>query len=114
MLQVDAALQDAADYAADDLPGEIALKGRGSTDFRPGVEWLDEQGIRPTVCLYFTDMECSSYPEADPCFGGLWVNWGAPPSDRNRDPWASASTSPPDLISGYAGQCGRFSVAFNR
>ena len=88
VLQVDAALQDAAEYTADDLPDEIALKGRGGTDFRPGFEWLDQQGIQPGVCLYFTDMECSSYPEAEPSFPVLWVDWNtAPPSDRNREPW---------------------------
>ena len=42
VLQVDAALRDAAEYGPDDLPDEIALKGRGGTDFRPGFEWLDE------------------------------------------------------------------------
>ena len=63
VLQVDAALQEAANYSAGDLPGEIALKGRGGTDFRPGFAWLAEQGLRPSCCLYFTDMECDSYPE---------------------------------------------------
>ena len=87
VLQVDAAVQDAAEYAPDDLPDEIALKGRGGTDFRPGFEWLDEQGIRPAVCLYFTDMECSSYPDAEPGFDVLWVNWSEPPEDWNREPW---------------------------
>ncbi len=87
VLQVDAAVQDAAEYAPDDLPEEIALKGRGGTDFRPGFAWLDEQGIQPAVCLYFTDMECSSYPEAEPGFPVTWVNWGPQPSDWNREPW---------------------------
>ena len=87
VLQVDAALRDAAEYAADDLPDEIALRGRGGTDFRPGCEWLDEQGLRPGVCLYFTDMECSSYPEAEPDFPVLFVNWSEPPSEWNREPW---------------------------
>ena len=87
VLQVDAAVQDAAEYAPDDLPEEIALKGRGGTDFRPGFEWLDEQGIQPAVCLYFTDMECSSYPEEEPGFPVTWVNWGPQPSDWNREPW---------------------------
>ena len=87
VLQVDAALQDAAEYAPDDLPDEIALKGRGGTDFRPGFEWLDEQGIRPSVCLYFTDMECSDYPESEPPFPTIWVNYSDPPEDWNREPW---------------------------
>ena len=87
VLQVDAAVQDATEYAPDDLPDEIVVKGRGGTDFRPGFEWLDEHGIQPGVCLYFTDMECSSYPEAEPPFPVLWANYSDPPSEWNREPW---------------------------
>ena len=87
LLQVDATLQDAAEYATSDLPDEIALKGRGGTDFRPGFAWLDEQGMRPGVCLYLTDMECSSYPETEPDYPVVWCNWGDLPSDGNREPW---------------------------
>ena len=87
VLQVDAALQDAAEYGPDDLPEEIVLKGRGGTDFRPGFEWLDEQGIRPGVCCYFTDMECSSYPEAEPPYPIIFCNWSTLPSEANREPW---------------------------
>ncbi len=87
VLQVDTALQDAAEYSPDELPDEIAIKGRGGTDFRPGFEWLDEQGIQPGVCLYFTDMDCSTYPEADPGFPVAWINWGPVPSEWNREPW---------------------------
>ncbi|MCY4439920.1 MAG: VWA-like domain-containing protein, partial [Deltaproteobacteria bacterium] len=87
VLQVDAALQDAAEYTADELPEEITLKGRGGTDFRPGFEWLDEQGMQPAVCLYFTDMECSRYPEAEPAFPVLWVDHSTPSSEANTQPW---------------------------
>ena len=87
VLQVDAAVQDTAEYAAFDLPDEIVVKGRCGTDFRPGFEWLDAQGIRPSVCLYLTDMECSRYPEAEPPFPVIWINWSEPPSDWNREPW---------------------------
>ena len=87
LLQVDAAVQDAAEYAAADLPDEIAIKGRGGTDFRPGFAWLEERDIRPGVCLYLTDMLCSSYPETEPACPVLWVNYGSPPKDWNREPW---------------------------
>ena len=76
VLQVDAALQDAAEYAPGDLPEQIALKGRGGTDFRPGFAWLEEQGIRPSVCVYLTDMGCDTHPDAQPDFPVVWCNWG--------------------------------------
>ena len=84
ILQVDAALQDVAEYAACDLPDEIVIKGRGGTDFRPGFEWLDEHGIQPSVCLYLTDMLCSSYPDTEPHFPVIWANYSNPPDDWNR------------------------------
>ncbi len=87
VLQVDAALQDAAEYGPDELPEGIMLKGRGGTDFRPGFEWLDEQGMQPAVCLYFTDMECSSYPEAEPVFPVIWVDHSKSSSEVNGQPW---------------------------
>ena len=87
LLQVDAAVQDAAEYAASDLPEEIRVRGRGGTDFRPGFAWLEENGIRPGVCLYLTDMLCSSYPETEPDFPVIWANYAEPPGDWNREPW---------------------------
>ena len=88
VLQVDAAVRDAAEYAPDDLPEEIALQGRGGTDFRPGFEWLDAEGIQPGVCLYFTDMECSDYPDAEPGFPVLWCDYGDRDSPwRHPAPW---------------------------
>ena len=88
VLQVDAAVRDAAEYAPDDLPEEIAIKGRGGTDFRPGFAWLEEQGIQPGVCLYFTDMECSDFPEHEPAFPVVWVDYGDGDSPwRHPAPW---------------------------
>ena len=87
LLQVDAAVQDTAEYAASDLPDEIAIKGRGGTDFRPGFAWLEENDIQPGVCLYLTDMLCSSYPETEPPYTTIWVNYSQPPADWNREPW---------------------------
>ena len=87
VLQVDTRITDVAEYAGEDLPEELEAKGGGGTDFRPGFAWLDAEGIEPACCLYFTDMECSSYPETEPPFDLLWVNYGPPPSQWNREPW---------------------------
>ena len=87
VLQVDAAVRDVSEHSAFDLPEEIVVRGRGGTDFRPGFAWLEERGIRPGACLYFTDMECSSFPETEPGFPVVWVNWSNPPSPFSREPW---------------------------
>ena len=87
LLQVDAVLQDAALYASGDLPERVAIKGRGGTDFRPGFAWLSEQGMRPSCCLYLTDMKCDRYPETEPNYPVIWCNWGPPPGARNCQPW---------------------------
>ena len=77
VLQVDAAVQDEEHYAPSELPERIVVKGRWGTDFRPGFERLAEQGVRPAVCLYFTDMDCDRYPETEPEFSVIWVDYGA-------------------------------------
>ena len=87
VLQVDTVLQNIGEYSMEDLPDEIELKGRGGTDFRPGFAWLEEQGKQPGVCLYLTDMECTSYPDTEPRFSVLWLNWSDPPADWHREPW---------------------------
>ena len=88
VLQVDAALQDAAEYMPGDLPEEIALKGRGGTDFRPGFAWLEQQGVSPSLCLYFTDMECDRYPETEPAFPTIFCDWGMDAGPwRQPPPW---------------------------
>ena len=78
VLQVDAVLQDAAQYPAGELPDSITIKGRGGTDFRPGFAWLHEQGVRPGCCLYLTDMECDSFPETAPLYPVAWCRLGIP------------------------------------
>ena len=87
VLQVDTRITDVAEYASEDLPEELEAKGGGGTDFRPGFAWLDAEGIEPACCLYFTDMECSSYPETEPLFPVLFCNYSDPPSEWNREPW---------------------------
>ena len=86
VVQVDTEVQDTAVYRFGDLPGTLAVRGRGGTDFRPGFAWLAREGIVPDCCLYLTDMECDRYPAVPPPFPVLWCNWGpAPPVLR--EPW---------------------------
>ena len=87
LLQVDAVLQNAVLYTSGDLPERVEIKGRGGTDFRPGFAWLSDQGLRPSCCLYLTDMECDRYPEAEPDYPVIWCNWGPSPGERNPQPW---------------------------
>ncbi|MDD9992879.1 MAG: VWA-like domain-containing protein [Rhodospirillales bacterium] len=75
VFQVDAAVQDEQDYAPGELPERIAVKGRWGTDFRPGFARLAERGEQPACCLYFTVMDCDSYPETAPAFPVAWIDW---------------------------------------
>ena len=75
VLQVDAAVQDEQEYAPGELPERIVVKGRWGTDFRPGFARLAERGERLACCLYFTDMDCDSYPETEPPFPVAWIDW---------------------------------------
>lgn len=62
----------------DDIPNGIDPKGGGGTDFKPGFEWLEENGEEPVCILYFTDGYCSSFPQ-DPGTPTMWVL-----TERNR------------------------------
>lgn len=67
---------DSAINRVDEFPvGEpISLKshGGGGTDFRPPFDYLEEQDKPPVCFIYFTDGQCSSYPEI-PSYPVLWV-----------------------------------------
>jgi len=56
--------------------------GFGGTDFRPGFEWVEENGIDPCVAVYLTDMDCSSFPEQAPDYDVLWVGTNPYYKDR--------------------------------
>lgn len=66
-----------------DLPLRFTAKGGGGTDFRPPFARIQEEGLSPACLIYFTDLECASFPEA-PEFPVLWV---APAWDRTPPPF---------------------------
>lgn len=55
-----------------DLPLEMCPRGGGGTDFRPPFDYLAEIGEQPTCIIYFTDGECSSFPD-EPNYPVLWA-----------------------------------------
>lgn len=53
---------------------EFALdpKGGGGTDFTPGFDWIEKEGIEPSAVVYLTDGECNSFPNT-PDYPVLWA-----------------------------------------
>jgi len=49
----------------------LAVKGRGGTDFRPPIEYLEQRGKR-SFLVYFTD-GYGTFPEKKPSFPVMWV-----------------------------------------
>lgn len=58
------------------LPGEFP--GGGGTDFRPVFEWVEGQGRKPDLLLYFTDAE-GDFPGAEPPYPVIWLVKGRAP-----------------------------------
>lgn len=74
VIYVDSKFQGEQTIEPDDV-FELDPKGGGGTDFRPGFEWMDEQGITPKAVVYFTDMACHSFPDEPEC-PVLWAKYG--------------------------------------
>lgn len=68
----DAAVTTEQQLARWNLPLEFSVTGGGGTDFRPPFERLERRGEAPACLIYFTDMECRSFPQ-EPEFPVLWV-----------------------------------------
>ena len=97
VLQVDAALQDAAEYGPHDLPDEIALKGRGGTDFRPASNGSTSRECSQGCASTSPTWSAQATPKPSPG-SPLPGSIGARPRQRGTaSPGASASTSPPDI-----------------
>ena len=57
------------------------LSGGGGTRFTPVFEWLDREGRRPDLLVYFTDAE-GEFPKTEPGYPVLWLVKG-----RGKVPW---------------------------
>jgi len=61
------------------LPEE--LHGGGGTDFNPPFEWMEREGRRPDLLVYFTDA-IGEFPEQPPAYPVLWLVKG-----KAKVPW---------------------------
>lgn len=58
-----------------DEPLHLEPKGGGGTDFRPGFDYIQAQGLTPSCVVYFTDGECDRFPKMQD-FPVLWAVYG--------------------------------------
>jgi len=52
---------------------DVSLQGGGGTDFRPVFAYVEEHLERPTLLLYFTDLE-GFFPQEAPSYAIKWVS----------------------------------------
>jgi predicted metal-dependent peptidase len=84
LLPCDAALCEGAPFRYEPwesfrLPDVI--RGGGGTSFRPVFQWIDREGVRPDLLVYFTDAQ-GEFPPVEPSFPVIWLVKG-----RGRVPW---------------------------
>ncbi|SDW83867.1 vWA domain-containing protein [Thiocapsa roseopersicina] len=84
LLPCDAALCEGAPFRFEPwesfrLPETI--RGGGGTSFRPVFQWIDREGLRPDLLVYFTDAQ-GEFPPVEPSFPVIWLVKG-----RGKVPW---------------------------
>jgi len=70
----DAQVQKVEVYEAGDLL-QLSPVGGGGTDFSPCFTWVEEQGIRPQILVFLTDLY-GSLPDEEPDLPVVWASTG--------------------------------------
>jgi len=81
LLACDTNLSDGAPWIFEpweDFSCPAEIQGGGGTDFRPVFKWLDEQGQRPELLVYFTDAQ-GQFPQFEPNYPVIWLVKGKDP-----------------------------------
>ena len=87
----DAQVQSVAEFTTADLPIDVEPAGGGGTDFRPVFAWVNDHDVEPAALIYFTDLDCCDWPDAEPDYPVLWVTPGPVYSSA---PWGDVITMP--------------------
>jgi len=72
VIYVDTKVQNVQHLTAEDLPLSLEFSGGGGTSFVPGFDYIKENDIDPKCALYFTDGECSRFPDP-PDYPVIWL-----------------------------------------
>jgi predicted metal-dependent peptidase len=83
-LPCDAALCEGAPWVFDpweEFRRPEAIHGGGGTSFLPVFAWVDRQGIRPDLVVYFTDAQ-GEFPATEPAYPVIWLVKG-----KSKVPW---------------------------
>lgn len=76
VLFVDTKIQKIYEDLSSEEITQLTVLGGGGTDFKPGIEWFNQNNV-PDVLIYFTDLQCNSFPNA-PDYPVLWATYGRP------------------------------------
>jgi predicted metal-dependent peptidase len=83
-LPCDARLCEGAPWVFDpweDFMRPQEIKGGGGTSFVPVFSWVDREGLRPDLLVYFTDA-VGEFPAKEPAFPVIWLVKG-----KSKVPW---------------------------
>lgn len=89
VIYVDTKVHNPQEFNSDEFWNieEFKPDGFGGTDFRPGFEWIEEQGIEPAVAVYLTDLDCNRFPDEEPDYPVIWCNTNAYNNNRKNLPF---------------------------
>ncbi len=59
-------------YSRADRPLHLTVHGGGGTNYKHIPEYLEKEQVQPVCVLWFTDLDCSSFPQ-EPNYPVLWV-----------------------------------------
>ena len=76
VVQCDTEVKRVDTYDPYSLPEQLHAVGRGGTAFKPVFRYLEQEGIRPCVMLFHTDMECYEFADEEPDFPVMWCKYG--------------------------------------